>query len=155
MKWLLLILLTVALVSCTDNSCYDHASALPLVRFYETGTATQLSLSDVVIRGVDAPGDSILVNGETVDEVYLPLRASATTTQWVLEYAGDAGLADTITLQYRSIPYFASAECGAMYNFEIESVTATDILIDSIAVVKPVIDNGTDVAIRIFFPPTE
>ncbi|MBR1803901.1 MAG: hypothetical protein IJ775_03225 [Muribaculaceae bacterium] len=157
MKWFSFILLSslLALAACSDSSCYDHSSALPLVRFYEKGTNNQLALTDVILRGVDAPGDSILVNGETIEEAYLPLRANTTTTQWVLEFATQMGLADTITLQYRPIPYFASAECGAMYNFELTSVTSTKYFIDSIAVVKPVINNGTDVAIRMYFPPDE
>ena len=154
MRWLQVILpmMLLALVACDDNSCYDNGSALPLVRFYKSGTTQQVTLEGVTIRGVDAPGDSVLVDSSAVSEVYLPLRVSATSTQWVLEYDGETVLADTLTLKYRSVPYFSSAECGAMYNFELSSVTSTHYVIDSIAIAKPVIDNGTDVAIRLFFP---
>ena len=145
--------LALLAVSCSDNSCYENGSALPLVRFYASGTTTQVALAEVTIRGIDAPGDSMLVDSTTVGEVYLPLRVSVSTTQWEFEYGGVyEGVKDTLTLQYKSIPYFASVECGAMYNFELSSVTMTGHLADSVAVVKQVVDNGMDVAIRLFYP---
>ncbi|MBQ7689862.1 MAG: hypothetical protein IJT30_01530 [Muribaculaceae bacterium] len=140
------------LASCNDASCYDNGSALPLVRFCASGSTTQVSIEGLTIRGIDAPGDSVLVQGGTTSEVYLPLRATTTCTQWELDYPADGSTPDTLTIAYQPIPYFASAECGAMYNFQISSATVTHHLIDSVQVVKPLIDNGTDVAIRLFFP---
>lgn len=123
-----------------------------MVRFYASGTTTMVAISDVTIRGIDAPGDSVLVDGETIDEVYLPLRATVGTTQWEFCYGGvGSELVDTLTLKYKPIPYFASAECGAMYNFELTSVAMTTHVADSVAVAKTIIDNGLDVAIRIFY----
>lgn len=141
-------------VSCSDNSCYDNGSALPLVRFYAMGSTSQVMLSGVTIRGIDAPGDSILVENSAVTEIYLPLRANVNTTQWEFSFP-ELGIADTLTLNYRAIPYFSSVECGAMYNFELSSVTMTYNMADSVAVVKTLIDNGIDVAIRLFYTAEE
>lgn len=149
------IALTAALlaVACSDGSCYDNSSALPLVRFYAKGTTTQVEVSNVTIRGIGVPGDSLLVDNDAVNEVYLPLRANADVTQWRFSYTVDADieLADTLTITYDAVPYFSSVECGAMYNFHLKSVELTGDYADSVAIVKPVIDNGTDVAIRMFF----
>ena len=141
----------LAMASCSDGSCYDNGSSLPLVRFYASGTTTQLSVQGLTIRGLDAPGDSVLVKNTATSEIYLPLRATTTSCQWEFTYMEEDEPSDTLTLAYRPIPYFASAECGAMYNFEITSVTTTHHSIDSVQVVKPVIDNGSDVALRVFF----
>ena len=140
------------LVACTDASCYDNGSALPLVRFYASGTTTQVSVEGLTIRGIDAPGDSLLVQSGITSEIYLPLRATTTTTQWEFAYPVDGLLPDTLTIDYQPIPYFAGAECGAMYNFQISSATVTHHVIDSVRVIKPLIDNGTDVAIGLYFP---
>ena len=142
----------LAMTACSDSSCYDNGSALPLVRFYGSGTTTQCSLKNLSVRGVDAPGDSVLVNNETVQEVYLPLRVGVSSTQWVFDYNTEGVISDTLSLTYEAIPYFSSVECGAMYNFKLNKVTVTHHVIDSVAVVKPVIDNVADVAIRLFFP---
>ena len=142
--------MTLVAVSCSDSGCYNNGSSLPLVRFYASGSTSQVKLSGVTIRGIDAPGDSLLVDNSVVDEIYLPLRATVNTTQLEFSFP-ELEVADTLTLQYRAIPYFASVECGAMYNFELTSVTMTNHMADSVAVVKTVIDNGSDVAIRLFY----
>ena len=155
MKWFahILLLAAVALLSaCTDGGCYDNGSALPLVRFYVSGTTRQMSVDGLTIFGIDAPGDSILVDSTATSEVYLPLRATTNVTQWLFLYPGEDIITDTLTVAYRPIPYFAGVECGAMYNFELTSVTVTHYVIDSVAVVKPLVDNSNAVAIRLFFP---
>ena len=45
-----------------------------------------------------------------------------------------------------------SAECGAMYNFEITKVDATTHVLDSVVLVTPLVDNVTRVTLRIYFP---
>ena len=145
-----IIALALITVSCSENSCYENGSALPLVRFYASGSTSQVMLSGVTIRGIDSPGDSLLVDNSVIDEIYLPLRATVNTTQWEFSFP-ELDIADTLTLQYRPIPYFSSVECGAMYNFELTSVTMTRHMADSVAIAKTLIDNGTDVAIRLFY----
>lgn len=149
---LLVVLAALMLVTCSDGSCYDNGSALPLVRFYASGTTTQVTVPNVTIRGIGAPGDSILVDDNAVSEIYLPLRATTGITQWEFTYGTEGNsVADTLTLTYDAVPYFAGIECGAMYNFHLKAVEMTYNYADSVAIVKPIINNGTDVAIRIFY----
>lgn len=153
LKHIVVALLTaLVLTACSDSSCYDNGSALPLVRFYGSGTTKQCALKGLSVRGVDAPGDSVLVSNETVQEVYLPLRVGVNATQWVFDYNTEGILPDTLTVTYEPVQFFSSVECGAMYNFKLHDVTVTHHVIDSVEVVKPVIDNVADVAIRLFFP---
>lgn len=152
--WMMAMVAAMAALAtaCTDNSCPDNGSALPLMRFYTSGTTTQRTITNLTIKGIDAPGDSLLINKQSVNEVFLPLRANANNTQWVLDYNSDALTPDTISISYEPLPYFANVECGAMYIFYISSVAATHHVIDSVAVEKQRIDNVADVALRLFFP---
>ena len=149
--WLVCCLVALCAASCNDDSCYDNGSAIPLARFYASGTATQVSVKGLTVRGIDNPGDSLLVDSMTVNETFLPLRATRELTQWVLDYGVDFP-SDTLSLHYHAIPYFSSAECGAMYNFEITKVDATTHVLDSVVLVTPLVDNVTRVTMRIYFP---
>ena len=52
----------------------------------------------------------------------------------------------------RLVPYFhISAECGAMYNFDINTVTHTSHGIDSVVVLYPAVTNACVPALRIHF----
>lgn len=150
---LLLAVLLTNVVSCNDNSCYDNGSSLPLVRFYMSGSDKNISLSGVTLKGVGAPNDSALTDEKTLSEAFLPLRATMNTTQWVVEVAVTNGstVSDTITLDYKSTPYFASSECGAMFSFELNNVTTTHNVIDSVVIRQKNVTNVKTENLRIYF----
>lgn len=148
------ILSLLCLTGCGDGSCYDNGSAVPMARFYASGTTTQLSANGLTVTAIGAPGDSLLVNNETVSELHLPLRASTTSTQWMLTFtiADDVTLTDTVTINYRPVEYFANVECGAMYYFDITNVTTTHNVIDSITVPLPHVTHVDQLNLRIYVP---
>lgn len=147
--WAVMLLLT----ACNDGSCYDNGNSLPLMRFYMKGSNTNVTVSGVSLRGVGAPGDSVYVSNQAISEAYLPLRATKTSTQWVISVNTNVNVvvSDTLTIDYTSSPYFASAECGAMYKFNINGVAATHNIIDSIALVQPVVTNVNVESLRVYF----
>lgn len=147
------ILSLLCLTGCGDGSCYDNGSAVPMARFYASGTTTQLSANGLTVTAIGAPGDSLLVNNETVSDLHLPLRASTTSTQWRLTFtADDLTLTDTVTIDYQPVEYFASVECGAMYYFDITNVTTTHNVIDSITVPLPHVTHVDQLNLRIYVP---
>lgn len=141
----------MGIVACNDGSCYDNGNSLPLVRFYSSG-AGKVTVNGLTLRGVDAPGDSAYKKNASLDEVHLPLRATKTSTQWILQFASPNGatVADTLSIDYRPYPYFASAECGAMYNFELKRVDCTHNIIDSVVVMQPEVTNVNLETLRIY-----
>ena len=158
MKFLLPIVLVLAalyLTACNDDSCYDNGSSLPLAAFY-LGNSQQ-TITGLTIMGIGAPGDSLLANSSALKEVYLPLRASVGTTRYAISRWVGAGtpmaqqLHDTLTLDYEPIAYFHSAECGAMYNFNLHDVRCTINGIDSVVVITPLVTNSRTPALRIYF----
>lgn len=158
MRFLLPIVLVLAalyLTACNDDSCYDNGSSLPLAAFY-LGNSQQ-TITGLTIMGIGAPGDSLLADSSALKEVYLPLRASVGTTRYAISRWVGAGtpmaqqLHDTLTLDYEPIAYFHSAECGAMYNFNLHDVRCTNNGIDSVVVITPLVTNSRTPALRIYF----
>ena len=158
MRFLLPIVLVLAalyLTACNDDSCYDNGSSLPLAAFY-LGNSQQ-TITGLTIMGIGAPGDSLLADSSALKEVYLPLRASVGTTRYAISRWVGVGtpmaqqLHDTLTLDYEPIAYFHSAECGAMYNFNLHDVRCTINGIDSVVVITPLVTNSRTPALRIYF----
>ena len=158
MRFLLPIVLVLAalyLTACNDDSCFDNGSSLPLAAFY-LGNSQQ-TITGLTIMGIGAPGDSLLADSSALKEVYLPLRASVGTTRYAISRWVGAGtpmaqqLHDTLTLDYEPIAYFHSAECGAMYNFNLHDVRCTINGIDSVVVITPLVTNSRTPALRIYF----
>jgi len=142
------------ITACNTNGCLDNQSALPLAGMYSSATGKQITIRNIEISGVGAPGDSVLLgNGTSVSEIYLPMRSTKQQTSWRIRYLqeGLEGLEDIITFDYLSEPYFASEECGAMYFYRITKYTYTTNLIDSVAVTDSLITNVESERIRIYF----
>ena len=151
---ILLALLSLAGQSCSDDSCYDNGSSLPLAALY-VGESQQ-TVTGLTIMGIGAPGDSLLADASALSEVYLPLRASATTTSYLIQRSFTSGNAsslinDTLTIDYQPVEYFHSTECGAMFNFNLKKVTATSHGIDSVVVLNTLVTNSHTPSLRIHF----
>lgn len=149
-----IVLIALALLgaSCSDDSCSDNGSSLPLATFYVGDN--QQAINTLSIMGIGVPGDSLLVDSTSVNEAYLPLRASTTTTRYALwrpSADGTTTVRDTLTLDYEPIEFFHSIECGVMYNFDIRKVSHTTHGIDSVVLLTPLITNSRMPALRIHF----
>ena len=154
-------LTVIAVTACSTSECYDNHSAMPLATFYSAATRQKVSVSQLRIYGVGAPGDSILYTPQTLGEAYLPFRLWQDTTQYVFEYMSMAVIdtiadevvyvpSDTLTFVYRPKEWFVSPSCGAMYFFEMDTVVHTSLMIDSLAYNK-LITNENITNIQIFF----
>lgn len=149
---IVLIAMALCAASCSDDSCSENGSSLPLATFYVGNN--QQSISTLSIMGIGVPGDSLLVDSTSVDEAYLPLRAGTSSTSYALwRPAGDGttSVRDTLTLDYEPIEYFHSIECGAMFNFDISKVSHTTHGIDSVVLLTPLVTNSRVPALRIHF----
>ncbi len=161
-SWLNKFLPTVAVIAtmccgCSDDVCYDNTSALALLRFYTSGTTTQVSPVATSIGGIGVPGDTLLLDSVTAGDVYLPLRPNVTTSQFKIRLCRIADndttfVTDTLTVGYTPLPYFVSHECGAMYHFRLNDVDVTRHLIDSVAIAAAVVTNVPQVSLRIYIP---
>ncbi len=157
MKYLLPIvfLLLIAGAACNTTGCLDNRNAIPRAAFYSSENGQQVSLSTLMVWGIGTPNDSVLLeSGNVANELYLPMRSEHSSVQWCFHYTQSniSGLEnnDTITLDYTSTPYFASAECGASYRYNITRCHTTTHLIDSVVVIDSLITNVDMVRIGIY-----
>lgn len=144
------------LSGCNTNGCTDLRSATPLAEFYSYNTDEAISLDSLEITGIGDSGDSVLLYaGESASQVYMPLRATKSQTSWCLSYkwytTDFAELNDTVTFYYDAQPWFASAECGAMFRYRIKNVKYTQHLLDSVAVLDSLITNVDATQLRLYF----
>ena len=61
--------------SCSDDSCFDNSSALPLAAFYQGSNA--VTVTNLTVKGVGAPGDTLLAEAASLSRLYLPFRLDA------------------------------------------------------------------------------
>ena len=151
---LLMLVLLMGVASCNDDSCYENGSSLPLAEFYMNGAKS--TITGITVMGIGVPGDSLLADSGSLNEIYLPLRASTSSTsyfigRWATFEGERLEFVDTITIEYRPIEYFQSAECGAMFNFDVKHLSWTENAIDSVTLVTPMITNSITPAMRIHF----
>ena len=138
----------IGAMCCSNENCMGNSSGIPLAAFYNgTQTAT---ITNLTVYGIGAPNDSAIIRKTSTSKVYLPLRITSTSCQYVLDYNTEDVLNDTLTFNYDIIPYFESRECGAMYNFDIKSWEFTCHSIDSVAIPDTRITNKDVVSIKIY-----
>lgn len=148
------------LTGCNSSGCLDNRNSLPLAGFYDASTGDAVSVSGLSIGGVGAPGDSLLADaGKNIHSIYLPFRSTQDETTFVFstkaktnvaEEPDDMVLSDYVTFRYESIPYFASADCGAMYRYRILAVDHTSLFIDSVGIIDSLITNTDMERIKIY-----
>lgn len=144
----LLLLIAVALTGCSTGACYDNQNSLPKAGFFSAETGEAVSVSGLAVGGQGAPNDSLLCEAsETVSDVYLPFRPEVGETTFLFKHGL---IADVVKFTYDSTPYFASADCGAVWRFRIRSVSWSGSLIDSVAVVDSIITNVDAQQLKIF-----
>ncbi len=133
---------------CSNEGCMNNRNSIPMAGFYRLANEESLSVSRLAIYGVGAPGDSLLLDSVRAShQVYLPLRGQLPSAQFVFK-AGD--VADTLTITYNSYPYFDGEDCGAMWRYELTSVSYQRTLIDSVLVTDPLITNVERERLMIF-----
>lgn len=150
----------ILLTSCNSSGCIDNQSSIPLAGFYSKSTMKGISIDSISIGGVGAPNDSMIVkNGKGVSQVYLPFRSTKPEVSFYIHYEQEGlnndALNDTITFEYKSIPYFVSEECGAMFYYSISHMDYTRHLVDSVGLVDTLVTNVDIERIRIYFRTAE
>lgn len=141
----------VLCAACNSGGCLDNQSALPKAQLYNS-QGNAIAVDSLQIRGLGAPGDSVLEEGR-LSTFYLPMRSNTSTTSWELAYLSKeqnpAGLCDTIEFSYRSIPYFESADCGATFRYLITGVSTTHNFIEDVSLTDSLITNVDRIYINI------
>lgn len=143
------------LAGCSDPGCLDNKSSLPLAGFYDYATLQPLTAHNISVGAVGAPEDSLLIDNGSAMSTYLPFNIGENSTVFFIRYLGegldDPAMFDTLTFVYERLPYYASEDCGVMYKYDVKEFTSTYHRIDSVSLVRPMIDNLESQSIHLFF----
>ncbi len=132
-------LAAIALASCSNEGCLNNRNSIPMAGFYMLEGEQPISVSKLAVYGIGSPGDSLLLDTvRSNHQIYLPLRGDLDCAGFVFS-SGD--LDDTLTITYKSWPYFDGEDCGAMWRYELTSVHYNRTLIDSVLITDPLITN--------------
>lgn len=147
--------MTGALCACSNTGCLENRSSIPKAGFYNSENAL-LSLDSLSITGIGADITAPINRvGTPINTISLPMRSTKDNTSWEFgykwKYLSGGTLADTISFDYESMPYFASEECGVIYRYQITGMRYTKHLIDSIVLVDSLITNIDIEQIKIYF----
>lgn len=147
----------IAFASCSNDECLDNKNSLPLAGFYSSDSIPKaVSLDSVSIYGVDVPGDSVLHDSvRGLSQSYLPFRIDQNSTTYVIQYLtglpGRFRLRDTITFNYKIVPWFVSSACGTIYEYDMQSIETTHYIIDSVSCPGKIINNANIENLKIYF----
>ncbi len=148
---------------CGDTACLDNRSSTPVVALYASGTSTAISIDSISVYGVGQVSGTPLVDSvATLSSFDMPLPiittdAETDTVSYVIAYNFVDSLYapyynDTITFVYSCYPFFDSAECGAMYNYEIVDYSyTTHSFLDYMEVVQTTVNNVDAEHIRLYY----
>lgn len=126
---------------------------MPLAGFYSsTAPARSVSVDSMEVYALGAPGDSVLLKPSTaaISQLSLPFNSEAEHTDYVFTNARTK-VSDTVTFRYNCLPWFASEACGVVYRFELNEITWTGALIDSVTCPEGVITNRPVENLKIYF----
>lgn len=129
----------LVLSNCGSNGCVDNRSSIPLAQFYSyDAQETALSVDSISIFGIGQPTDSMLLDSAVaVTQVYLPLRFTQDSTQYVIHYRTARSFVssvktDTLTFVYRSYPISCQTLRGDVY-FVNRYVSVYTYILDSVS----------------------
>ena len=143
--------LLTGLLSCTsDEICLSNQHALQ-AGLYSARSERQkdTTLISASVYGVGEGMDSIYKD-EAVSKLFLPLSFDSDTTAFVID---EGVLRDTIWFRHTKELIYISRNCGFTYDFTIDSIWYTTVLVDSVAVDKPGVkysENAENVKIFVY-----
>lgn len=143
--------------ACSSDECLENKNALPLAGFYSSEeNPKNISLSYLTVFGLNAPGDSLLVDSAaSTNEIYIPFRIDEPKSAYVFAYAigtePTPELNDTVTFYYDQTAQFVSMACGASYIYDVYKIEHTTHFIDSVVCPKGLITNSPGENLKIFF----
>ncbi|MEN8120998.1 MAG: DUF6452 family protein [Bacteroidota bacterium] len=140
----------VFLSSCkTEKECDTSTESLVKINFY---VMTESLDSAVIVKPISAYGvghkDSLLYENDSISFVLLPLSPNGETTEFAFEIGP---YTENILFTYKTTTYFESKECGFIANYEIESVSYSTNIIDTLIIINNEVTVENEDHVKLFF----
>ncbi len=152
-SFFIILMIVTALVSCRDD--YSICNSPKEVNFYASfyqkqgnvDVAVPAPVLSIMLLNAPAALYSQQVNTATFS---LALNPATDSARYIIKVAANLP-SDTFTVVYNSINTIISADCGSAYFNNISRLYSTLNTIDSIKVIKPLVNNELLVNAKIYF----
>ncbi|MCD8292858.1 MAG: DUF6452 family protein [Prevotellaceae bacterium] len=142
------------IASCSqDEDCSLSARASMVCGVYkmpseEWNTLHQDTIDSLTVTAIGT--DSVILNNQkNVTSLTLPLRYTADSTVFVLNYGGR--LRDTLVVRQTNTPYFLSMDCGYQMKQAVSSVRYSRHVLDSLSIATADADIYGTENLRLFY----
>lgn len=139
--------------SCSESDCSLNGQSSIRFVFVNSRNGAVVSLFDsLTVTALST--DSVLLNRERgINHITLPLNYTGETTTFVLHYT--RFLRDTLRITHENYPHFISLDCGISMYYQLKDISYTTMLIDSVRLINPEIDDNEKDNYRIYYTPDE
>jgi hypothetical protein len=144
----LLLILFIMSVSCSSGTCFDETEAKSKATFYSMETKISASPDSVSLYGVGLDSVKIYKKAVSPTTIEFPLYYDSVSCKFVIRING---VNDTMEYRYSGELHLLSKECGYSYFFNIDTVTYTKNIIDSVSILKKTVTTSDEENIRIFY----
>jgi hypothetical protein len=146
---IVLSVLSLFLLSCTPESCYEETESFLKVSFYDYATDKIQAPDSLTLYGLIMETNKIYSQAPKVQPALIPLNAATGYCRYVIKING---IADTIEFHYNSYPHLVSKECGYTFYHTLDTDRIfTKHAIINIYIGKRNITTANEENIRIFY----
>lgn len=150
-KVILVIFISIALFSCTDDQCnLDTESLLSLEINVVDTNLTNIDYTAGLSAFAPEWADSVHYVNQDAKSLDFMLSPNSDTTM-IIFTSSDTILKDTLYVYHKNKVRLLSPECGFVFDFTVDSFSNTKNLIDSAFLVKDEITNDENGQIQIYF----
>jgi hypothetical protein len=140
--------ITVLLISCTPQSCFEETNAFVKAFFYSTAKGKALAPDSLTLYGVGLSTKKIYKKAGGVVPALIPLNSSSENCSFVVRING---ISDTMIFSYTSYPHLISKECGYTFYHRIDTPVYTKHIIDKVKILNSSITTINEENIRIYY----
>lgn len=134
--------------SCTPEACFEETESFLKGNLYSYSTKKILAADSLSLWGSNSGTSFVYNNALKLSKVLFPLDASSVTSSFVIKING---VTDNIEITYTSYPHLISKECGYTFYHNIETITFTKNIIDSVHISKHTITTINEENIQIYY----
>lgn len=146
-----LVVLTVATVSCGGQDCVINNTVTANMSFYTADGKPCQILDTLTVSVVRPQGDSIVLNRKTgATGLMFPLGYINRCDTFLFKFSR-MGCTDTLFIRHDNNPYFISLDCGTAMFHTLTGVDCTHHLMQSAVIVNPEINYDAKDNLQIVF----
>ncbi len=140
--------LAVLQSSCTPEACFEETESFLKGSLYSFSTEKILAADSLSLWGLNSESYKVYNKSLKLSRVLFPLNASSDKSSFTIKINGTT---DNIEITYSSYPQLISKECGYTFYHNIETISFTRNIIDSVHINKYNVTTLNEENIRIYY----